>query len=811
MKDHNGEVDPCGCVEPCEAHSPVRNHYFTGKLLVERDFTDEQHYFREKIRLHHQRLHGVGVICGLELTPHPNPACRDRLFVLQPGGAVDCCGQDILVAAPETIELASFPPVKALIDAAAADPNKTPDAHDLQVCLRYRECPTEEVPVLFDECGCDDTQCAPNRILESYALDIRIDPPPPTFNPGAASIVWETTLQIAHARFVAVDGKRGRLYVATGDDKGTLYQLSLGNHALEASAALGARATGLAVAPDGSAVYVALDPVAAANPARLAVFDPDAAGGLGAGPARIGDVPGATSTSKLDLAVLADGRLVAVGRGDGRLRLWNAGVADPATPDKTHDLGGPRILLGEGSGGALYLGAPAGNGLFSIDVAASGLPETAIAGLPAAIAMTGGKIVRSTGPDRLLLLDATAKAALLVDPAGASVLGSVTLAHSPIAADVAAGGGWAIVLVADGAHRFAQGVSLAALGSGAAATPTAPTPVGDGAEMIVLVGDRAYAPYVGDLNIADSGGVSVLTVEDVDCAAGLRGGDCPACVIPDCVVLATIKNWRPGFRLEAEPPTPPDPAADLTAHIARLNNELGRIHLPSTQAIANALLCFMENAPAGSGKQGPPGPAGPVGPAGPAGLPGAPGGIGPQGPVGPQGPQGPRGDSGLDETLTHVCAISWEHRGKMMLGQLLQEGLIIGFDRPVNRDDIDDLSLEIQVQDPDGRNGLVCWCNWPSEMIEYLIFNTPCKPDKGAEATGNHFVDGVRWMPREAPPILRQGGWRVRVLLHGDLVSDKDGRAVDGNHLPPWLPKRRSGDGVEGGMFESWFEVTVPA
>ncbi|HWJ39439.1 MAG TPA: hypothetical protein VNR86_11840, partial [Sphingomicrobium sp.] len=61
--DHCADV----CCEECEPRTYVRNHYFTGKLLVERDFTDEQFYFREKIRQHHQRLHGVGVVCGLEI------------------------------------------------------------------------------------------------------------------------------------------------------------------------------------------------------------------------------------------------------------------------------------------------------------------------------------------------------------------------------------------------------------------------------------------------------------------------------------------------------------------------------------------------------------------------------------------------------------------------------------------------------------------------------------------------------------------------------------------------------------------------
>ena len=69
------EIAHCDCNEPCEAEAPTRNHYFTGKLLVERDFTDEQHYFREKIRLHHQRLHGVGVVCGLAVGPASRTRC----------------------------------------------------------------------------------------------------------------------------------------------------------------------------------------------------------------------------------------------------------------------------------------------------------------------------------------------------------------------------------------------------------------------------------------------------------------------------------------------------------------------------------------------------------------------------------------------------------------------------------------------------------------------------------------------------------------------------------------------------------------
>src|SRR5690606_35190487 len=114
-------------------------------------------------------------------------------------------------------------------------------------------------------------------------------------------------------------------------------------------------------------------------------------------------------------------------------RLWTPAVADPSAPDDSNDLGAARQLLGAGSGGTLYLGAPGSNDLFSVDPTTAGLPETAIAGLPAAVTLAGGAVARSTGPDRLLLLDSTAEAALLFDPAAGTTLGSTSLAHAPVA------------------------------------------------------------------------------------------------------------------------------------------------------------------------------------------------------------------------------------------------------------------------------------------------------------------------------------------------------------------------------------------
>ena len=161
----------------CEIGSLTRNNYFTGKLLVERDFKDEQRYYIDKLRLHQKRLHGEGVVCGLQVVPHSSATCQNRFVIVQPGFAKDCCGNDIVVPEPEYVDLTQF---KSWVRLQAAQKNQLaaagPTAHTLQICVRYKECPVENIPVLYDDCGCDDTACAPNRILESYDFDLLVDP-----------------------------------------------------------------------------------------------------------------------------------------------------------------------------------------------------------------------------------------------------------------------------------------------------------------------------------------------------------------------------------------------------------------------------------------------------------------------------------------------------------------------------------------------------------------------------------------------------------------------------------------------------------
>jgi hypothetical protein len=188
---HHHHHDHTGTCPACDYGPFVRNAYWTGKLMLARDFTDEQRYVIDRFRHHNQHLHGTGVVCGLKVVPHENPECRARFICVQPGSAIDCCGHDILVLETDCIDLWAVPAIKALRDAQ----DKTP--HVLEICIKYRECPTEEVPVLYDECDCDEDRCAPNRILESYeigvcVLDKNPDPPPPF--PANCCDLWKQSI-----------------------------------------------------------------------------------------------------------------------------------------------------------------------------------------------------------------------------------------------------------------------------------------------------------------------------------------------------------------------------------------------------------------------------------------------------------------------------------------------------------------------------------------------------------------------------------------------------------------------------------------
>jgi hypothetical protein len=194
----------------CELPTQERLNYFTGQFLTERDLRAEQEYYIGKHRQHNRYLHGYGSVCGLKVTQHPNPACRDRFIVLEPGLALDCCGREIVVHEPVYFDLvAALAPQKA-------DPTIT--GKHLVFALCYAECKTEFVPALYAECGCTDTGCEANRIYEGFEIEAKLVaddklPKPQVVDPSGVRLEWTTTLTTDKAFRVAIDPQQTRIYV----------------------------------------------------------------------------------------------------------------------------------------------------------------------------------------------------------------------------------------------------------------------------------------------------------------------------------------------------------------------------------------------------------------------------------------------------------------------------------------------------------------------------------------------------------------------------------------------------------------------
>lgn len=79
-----------------------RPHFFAGQLLTEEDLQALGDYVIGKNRLHNRHLFGDGVVCGLEVTCNP---CGGGTVVVQPGYALDCCGNDLLLSCPTELDV----------------------------------------------------------------------------------------------------------------------------------------------------------------------------------------------------------------------------------------------------------------------------------------------------------------------------------------------------------------------------------------------------------------------------------------------------------------------------------------------------------------------------------------------------------------------------------------------------------------------------------------------------------------------------------------------------------------------------------
>lgn len=236
------------------------------------------------------------------------------------------------------------------------------------------------------------------------------------------------------------------------------------------------------------------------------------------------------------------------------------------------------------------------------------------------------------------------------------------------------------------------------------------------------------------------------------------------------------------------------------------------------------------------------------------GTPGPRGEIGPQGETGPRGETGPQGvpGKGLDDDLTHIIekGINWEHDGEMTANDFFNKGLGITFSSPVTATSRLKSSangwfivsaevwggklkrialLEYLVRPvPSQIPGLIWWVmngfslgspgsmpvlRVPGEIKlessntlasfkpEGMPYDFPRIPNVPALYYSPQFYTTLFWLNQ----FIEDLHITIRVTLKTEFLTGKNGKAVDGNHIGGKLP---SGDGVQGGDFESWFQLT---
>jgi DNA-binding beta-propeller fold protein YncE len=584
------------CVD-CELPIFTRNHYFTGKLMVERDFTDEQRYFLGKDRRHDQRLHGWGTVCGLRVHQHEQQACRDRWVVVEPGTAVDCCGREIVVPGAEYVDFRSaFLAQWQAVNGPTSQPDADP--HRLQVTLCYAECPTEEVPVLFDDCGCDDTACQPNRINESFSFGVRIDAERTVDDPLATALRWGCTINVQRAAHVGVHGER--LYVVGSEDGGpwTLHVFETEHSGLLApTKTFSEKVHDLALSPDGKRAYIAV--AGTGNDGEIQVLDLTGD--------TLADLPSITvpdaGADRVRLAISpADGTIVALATKTGIVHSYDATASPP--PDVAFPAIANATDIAVSSDGKSFYVADQTSDVKALDATDPSTAATTLFSAPSGEAQLLCRYSTTAGDNLAVAIDDGDWKVQLIGlrPGTATPVADLHEASiaQPALALQAAGGVNVFVLEEAADHKGSIQTILThrvELGQ--------PDPVTDA----VLVGEQPrglaasedgrllYAAFLGPDAVPTAGGVAILKVVNTQCdGIWERALDpCPVCDGDHCLVLATVEEYVYGEDVD-------DTVID---------NLRDRKLLPSTELITDVVNCLLESGTgAGPGTQGPPGPAG---------------------------------------------------------------------------------------------------------------------------------------------------------------------------------------------------------
>jgi hypothetical protein len=160
----------CGSQECFE-----RPRFFCGQLLTDKDLDAAQRYVIEKNKLHNRYLVGAGVVCGLAVRCDP---C-EGMVTIEPGYAIDCCGNDIVVCAPQKFDVLDylrncFKHEEDGCEGKIKPAHSRCDDMPKEFCLTisYNEIHGRPVTAMVRNNGCSTSRCEPSRTSEVFRFDL---------------------------------------------------------------------------------------------------------------------------------------------------------------------------------------------------------------------------------------------------------------------------------------------------------------------------------------------------------------------------------------------------------------------------------------------------------------------------------------------------------------------------------------------------------------------------------------------------------------------------------------------------------------
>jgi hypothetical protein len=191
------------------AHGLQRPRFFARQLVTPAELNLGLDYVQERLRLHNRLLHGCGVVCGLKVcrVKGSDGAALPWKVAIEPGHAIDACGNDVTVDCERVVDVRSVVTVSAcgdppgeVRDPWCADVWTEHESSRVWIAVCYAACRSRPVRTQPAGCGCEDTSCEYSRWVDGYEVRVLDEAPescseePPSwedFLAGLSGPLWE--------------------------------------------------------------------------------------------------------------------------------------------------------------------------------------------------------------------------------------------------------------------------------------------------------------------------------------------------------------------------------------------------------------------------------------------------------------------------------------------------------------------------------------------------------------------------------------------------------------------------------------------